>query len=59
MAGISDVRTTPISRRAADLKNFPITGSLVVLLGMTRDDSPLVLRDTGTQEIYSLDWQAP
>lgn len=27
--------------------------------GLTPDDSPLVLRDTGTQEIYALDWQAP
>jgi hypothetical protein len=23
------------------------------------DDSLLLLRDTGTQEIYALDWQAP
>ena len=23
------------------------------------DDSPLLLRDTGAQEIYALDWQAP
>jgi hypothetical protein len=23
------------------------------------DDSPLVLRDIGTQEIYALDWAAP
>jgi hypothetical protein len=23
------------------------------------DDSPLLLRDTGTQEIYALDWQVP
>jgi len=23
------------------------------------DDSPLVLRDIGTQEIYAFDWQAP
>ena len=27
--------------------------------GLTPDDSPLVLHDTGTQEIYALDWQAP
>jgi hypothetical protein len=26
---------------------------------MAPDDSPLLLRDTGTQEIYALDWQAP
>ena len=27
--------------------------------GLTPDDSPLILRDTGTQEIYAIDWQAP
>ncbi|HEV2493706.1 MAG TPA: winged helix-turn-helix domain-containing protein [Terriglobia bacterium] len=27
--------------------------------GLAPDDSPLVLRDAGTQEIYALDWQAP
>src|SRR5205823_2484997 len=28
-------------------------------MGLTPDDSPLSLRDTGTQEIYALDWDAP
>jgi hypothetical protein len=28
-------------------------------MALTLDDSPLVLRDVGTQEIYALDWQAP
>jgi hypothetical protein len=27
--------------------------------GLTPDDSPLVLRDVGTQEIYALDLQLP
>jgi serine/threonine protein kinase len=27
--------------------------------GLARDDSPLLLRDAGTDEIYALDWQAP
>lgn len=27
--------------------------------GLATDDSPLVLRDTGVQEIYALDWQVP
>ncbi len=27
--------------------------------GLAPDDSPIVLRDTGTQEIYALDWHAP
>ena len=28
-------------------------------MGLAGDDSPLVLRDTGTEEIYALDWEAP
>jgi len=27
--------------------------------GLAPDDSPLLVRDTGSQEIYALDWQAP
>jgi dipeptidyl aminopeptidase/acylaminoacyl peptidase len=43
--------------RVADLKNFRQTGYYSVWLGMDPDDSPLLLRSTGTQEIYALDWQ--
>jgi Tol biopolymer transport system component/DNA-binding winged helix-turn-helix (wHTH) protein len=28
-------------------------------IGWTSDDSPLVLRDVGTQDIYALEWQTP
>jgi len=45
--------------RIADLKKFRQTGFWNVWLGMAPDDSPLLLRDTGTQEIYALDRQAP
>jgi hypothetical protein len=44
--------------RVADLKNFRQAGFWNVWLGMAPDDAPLLLRDTGTQEIYALDWQA-
>ena len=44
--------------RVADLKNFRQAGYWSVWLGLAPDDSPLLLRDTGTQEIYALDWQA-
>ena len=27
--------------------------------GIAPDDSPLVMRDVGTHEIYGLDWEAP
>ncbi len=45
--------------RVADLKNFRQTGASGSWLGLAPDDSPLLLRDTGTQEIYALDWEAP
>jgi len=43
----------------ADLKDVPITGYYGFWLGLAPDDSPLVLRDTGSQDIYALDWTAP
>jgi WD40 repeat protein len=45
--------------RVVDLNNFRITGYFDNWIGLAPDDSPLLLRDTGTQEIYALDWQAP
>jgi serine/threonine protein kinase/Tol biopolymer transport system component len=45
--------------RVADLKNLRITGYFNIWLGVTPDDSPLLLRDTGSQDIYALDWEAP
>jgi hypothetical protein len=44
--------------RVADLKNFRQTGFYTVWFGMAPDDSPILLRDTGTQEICALDWEA-
>jgi Tol biopolymer transport system component len=52
---ISDRKVEPV----ADLKNFPHTGYYGLWLGLAPDDSPLLLRDTGTQDVYSLTWQAP
>jgi len=43
----------------ADLKNFSMTGYYTIWLGLAPDDSPLLLRDTGSQDVYALDWQAP
>jgi Tol biopolymer transport system component len=39
------------------IKNTGYIGGLWI--GVTPDNSPLLLRDTGTQEIYALEWQAP
>ena len=41
----------------ADLKDIKNTGwGGGLWLGLTPDNSPLLLRDTGTQEVYALDW---
>ena len=45
--------------RIAGLKDVPITGFYGFWLGLAPDDSPLLLRDTGSQDIYALDWMAP
>jgi serine/threonine protein kinase/Tol biopolymer transport system component len=42
--------------RVADLKHFRQAGYWSIWLGLAPDDSPLLLRDTGTQEVYALDW---
>ena len=34
-------------------------GSFGPWSGLAWDDSPLLLRDVGSQEIYALDWEAP
>jgi serine/threonine protein kinase/Tol biopolymer transport system component len=45
--------------QVGDLKNFPVTGNLGPWVGIAPDDSPLLLRDAGTQDIYALSWEAP
>jgi eukaryotic-like serine/threonine-protein kinase len=46
--------------KIADLKEIRLTiGPTGTWCGLAPDDSPLVLRDVGTQEIYALDLQPP
>jgi Tol biopolymer transport system component len=45
--------------QVVDVKNFALTGRYGGCLALTPDDSPLLLRDTGTQDVYSVDWIAP
>jgi len=45
--------------RIADFKYVRRAGSLGAWAGLTPDESPLLLRDTGTQEIYALDVDLP
>ena len=41
------------------MKDVPRAGNLGTWIGLAPDDSPLMLRDTGTAEVYALDWEAP
>lgn len=45
--------------QVADLQHFVGTGRYGAALALTPDDSPLLLRDTGSQDVYSVDWIAP
>jgi len=47
------------NQRIANLKNFTTKGCFGISLVLAPDDSPLMLRNAGTQDIYSLDWQEP
>ncbi len=40
-----------------DLANLPTVGNIGPWLGLGPDDSLLLLKDTGTQDTYSVDWQ--
>jgi hypothetical protein len=42
-----------------DLASLPTVGNVGPWLGLGPDDSLLLLKDTGTQDIYSLDWESP
>jgi hypothetical protein len=52
---ISDRR----SEKVADLKSFVSAGRYGACLALAPDDSPLLLHDTGTQDVYSVDWTVP
>jgi serine/threonine protein kinase/Tol biopolymer transport system component len=52
---ISDHKTEQV----ADLKDFSTTGRYGGCLTLAPDDSPLLMRDTGTQDVYSVDWENP
>jgi Tol biopolymer transport system component len=45
--------------QVVDVKNFATAGRYGGCLSLTPDDSPLLLRDTGTQDVYSVDWVEP
>jgi eukaryotic-like serine/threonine-protein kinase len=50
---IRDHKVEPV----VNLNDFVTVGRYGGSLALTPDDSPLVLHDTGTQDVYSADWQ--
>jgi len=52
---LSDGKT----ERVTDLTNSVLTGYFGGWLGIAPDDSLLLLRNAGTQDIFSLDWEEP
>lgn len=49
---IKDHKVEPV----VNLKDFVTVGRYGGSLALTPDDSPLLLHDTGSQDVYSLDW---
>ena len=45
--------------QVSDLTNLPTTGNIGPWLGLGPDDSLLLLKDMGTQDVYALDWEEP
>ena len=57
--GVVRIRITDHKiEQVVDLTNLVTTGRYGGCLALTPDDSPLLLRDTGSQDVYSVDWQA-
>jgi len=48
-----------VVEQVSDLTNLPTTGNIGPWLGLAPDDSLLLLKDMGTQDIYALDWEQP
>jgi hypothetical protein len=45
--------------QVVSLKDFRQPPDWESWVGLAPDDSPLLVRDAGTQDIYALDWEAP
>ncbi len=54
--GVGDHRVEEVVS-LQNMKRAGVNGSF--WFGLAPEDSPVVLRDTGTQEIYALDWREP
>jgi WD40 repeat protein len=62
-AGNTSIRTIRIRNGSietvCELKDFPLTGMWGSSLTLGPDDSPLLLRNIGTHDVYSLDLKEP
>ena len=45
--------------RLVELKNIALTGHWGHWMALTPDDSPSLMRNAGTQDVYALDWKEP
>ncbi len=45
--------------RLLELKNISLAGHWGHSMTLTPDDSPVLLRNAGTQDVYALDWEEP
>ena len=45
--------------RVTSPKGVSLAGYYGSWLGLTPDDTPLILKDAGTQDVVSMDWNAP
>jgi Tol biopolymer transport system component len=58
--GVFRVRAADFAvERVADLKDFQPTGYWEDWMGMDPQDAPLLLRDTGLQDVYAFDCETP
>jgi eukaryotic-like serine/threonine-protein kinase len=44
--------------QVTDIKDFSSAGRYGTALALSPDDEPLLLHDTGTQDVYSVDWES-
>jgi DNA-binding winged helix-turn-helix (wHTH) protein/Tol biopolymer transport system component len=57
--GVFRVRVSDgVEERVVDLKGFRFAGSLDTWMGLDPDDTPILLRDVGTDDIYALTLEA-
>jgi hypothetical protein len=45
--------------RLIDLKDMNLAGFYSLSLSLTPDDQPVMTRDSGSMEIFTLDWRTP